>query len=117
MSFDNDYPNRKDRRRPFYNSGRYSTGCRHGGDCEWCRGNRTHRNKKHEPIVTEEEMNIEMCRVQEDYEQQCDLPPEEYLLWLEGMAKKYPEIGFYQYRLRNEKTYQHTAEELFPDDD
>lgn len=62
-------------------------------------------------------MQVEMCRVQEDYEQQCDLPPEEYLLWLEGMAKKYPEIGFYQYRLRNEKTYQHTAEELFPDDD
>lgn len=104
MSFDNDYPNRKDRRKPFYNSGKYSTGCRHGGDCEWCRGNRTHRNRKHEPIVLEEEMyERHSLMMQEDMEQQEDLSHDEYVLWLGRMVDKYPEVAYYRRRLAIEE--------------
>ncbi|MGH9388944.1 MAG: hypothetical protein ACRD1Z_04960 [Vicinamibacteria bacterium] len=41
MSFDKDYPNRKDRRKPYRGSKRFDSSCRHGGRCGWCRGNRT----------------------------------------------------------------------------
>jgi len=29
--------------------------CLHGGNCEWCSGNRTHRNKRNEPILQPED--------------------------------------------------------------
>lgn len=41
MSFDNRYPNRKDRRAPYRRSARFDRSCRPGGSCGWCRGNRT----------------------------------------------------------------------------
>ena len=28
-----------------------STGCLHGGGCPWCEGNRTHKNRRREPVV------------------------------------------------------------------
>jgi len=51
MSFDNEYPKRKDWRRPYYKAARFDRSCRPGGDCPWCQGNRTHKNKRREPIV------------------------------------------------------------------
>ena len=36
-----------------------SKGCLHGGDCEWCEGNRTHRNKRNEPLILEEDFFID----------------------------------------------------------
>jgi hypothetical protein len=55
MSFDNDYPNRKDRRQPYYRSKRFDRSCRNHGGCPYCEGNRTHHNKRREPIEDCEE--------------------------------------------------------------
>jgi len=58
VSFDKDYPNRKDRRKPYRKSKRFDRSCRPGGDCPHCQGNRQHANRKqmekadasHDPI-------------------------------------------------------------------
>lgn len=46
MSFDAEYPNRKDRRKPYRTTGRFDRSCRPGGDCPWCEGNRLHADAK-----------------------------------------------------------------------
>lgn len=49
MSFDKDYPNRKDKRKPYLNSYGKNTkprGCRPGGHCPYCQSNRRHQQKK-----------------------------------------------------------------------
>ncbi len=46
MSFDTDYPNRKDHRGKYHRSGKYSRGCRPHGSCDYCERNRLHNNKK-----------------------------------------------------------------------
>lgn len=47
MSFDNkNYPNRKDKRKPYYKSGKHDRSCRPNGGCAWCQGNRLHKNDK-----------------------------------------------------------------------
>jgi hypothetical protein len=43
MSFDKKYPNRKDRRKPYYRSGRFDRTCRPGGSCPYCKSNRLHK--------------------------------------------------------------------------
>lgn len=55
MSFDTDYPNRKDRRKPFRRSASFDRSCRNHGDCDYCQGNRTHRNLRRAPVLTDEE--------------------------------------------------------------
>lgn len=47
MAFDNtqDYPNRKDWRRPYRKSKRFDRTCRPGGSCGYCRDNREHNDK------------------------------------------------------------------------
>lgn len=45
MSFDKDYPNRKDKLKPYHKSKRFDRTCRTGGDCPWCIGNRTYKRK------------------------------------------------------------------------
>lgn len=57
MSFDNDYPNRKDHRRPFFRSARFDRSCRHGGNCSYCRDNRLHHVRRQEqPLTLKEEL-------------------------------------------------------------
>lgn len=46
MSFDNYYPNRKDRRKPFRKSKVFDVSCRCHGGCSYCFGNRNYSNKK-----------------------------------------------------------------------
>ena len=53
MSFDNFYPNRKDWRKPYYDSRRFDLTCRHQGSCDWCSSNRQFANKRREPIADE----------------------------------------------------------------
>jgi len=48
MAFDNNYPNRKDRRRPYYGSARICRSCRPGGDCPQCRQEAKKRALKRE---------------------------------------------------------------------
>ncbi len=53
MGFDNNYPNRKDRRQPYRRSKRHTKSCRNHGSCAWCQGNRNHGTEKREPIKEE----------------------------------------------------------------
>lgn len=45
MSFDKDYPNRKDKRKKYRKSKRFDATCRPGGSCPYCRDNRLHSDK------------------------------------------------------------------------
>jgi hypothetical protein len=52
MAFDNHLGRGKDRRKPYYDSRQWDWTCRgKKGSCDWCSGNRTHRNRRREPIV------------------------------------------------------------------
>ena len=46
MSFDKEYPNRKDHRKPYYKSGKFDQTCRPGGSCPHCKNNREKKKKK-----------------------------------------------------------------------
>lgn len=46
MSFDKDYPNRKDKRKPYKGSKAFDGSCRPHGKCDYCRGNRMHKDEK-----------------------------------------------------------------------
>ena len=50
MSFDKNYPNRKDHREP---SRKASRGCRNHGSCGYCADNRQYSNVKRQPKVEE----------------------------------------------------------------
>ena len=50
MSFDKQYPNRKDHRKKFYKAKAYDRSCRNHGACYYCKDNRMHHNKKREPL-------------------------------------------------------------------
>jgi hypothetical protein len=45
MSFDPEYENRKDHRKPYYDSRDFDRSCRSNGGCPWCKENRLHANK------------------------------------------------------------------------
>lgn len=52
MSFDKQYNNRKDRRKPYYKkSERCDRSCRPGGGCPYCEANRKFRTEKRKPLV------------------------------------------------------------------
>lgn len=36
----------KEHRQPYRRSARFDPSCRHGGGCDWCRGNRTFTNQR-----------------------------------------------------------------------
>lgn len=46
MAFDKYYPNRKDKRKPFYKSKRFDRSCRCHGGCPYCEGNRMYSTIK-----------------------------------------------------------------------
>jgi hypothetical protein len=48
MSFDKNYPNRKDKRKSYRGSRAFDRSCRHGGRCGWCLGNRTYNTRRRE---------------------------------------------------------------------
>lgn len=54
MSFDTNYPNRKDKRAPYRTTGRYDASCRPGGDCPYCRANRTFNVRKSDSSAAEQ---------------------------------------------------------------
>lgn len=58
MSFDNNYPNRKDIRKPYRKSKVFDRTCRNHGYCAWCRSNKQHKTKKLE-ISTKEQLEGE----------------------------------------------------------
>jgi hypothetical protein len=50
MSFDNDYPKRKDWRKPYRKSKAFDRTCRNHGSCPWCALGRQHRHKRQQPL-------------------------------------------------------------------
>lgn len=48
MSFDKNYPNRKDHREAFIGAKSFDRTCRNGGSCPACQGNRTIRKTRTE---------------------------------------------------------------------
>lgn len=48
MGFDKDYPNRKDKRKPYLgrNPKRVDGTCRNHGSCRWCANGRQHKHKR-----------------------------------------------------------------------
>ena len=53
MSFDNNWPKRKDHRKPYYRAKVWDRTCRNHGSCGYCTGSRLHSSKRREPIVLE----------------------------------------------------------------
>lgn len=54
MSFDKDYPNRKDWRKPYRGAPRFDRECRPGGDCPWCLGRRTYKSRLLDTVAQDE---------------------------------------------------------------
>jgi hypothetical protein len=50
MGFDKDYPNRKDKRKPYRGSKAVDGTCRNHGSCPYCQKARKYKLKKQEPI-------------------------------------------------------------------
>lgn len=46
MSFDKDYPGRKDHRKPYKGAKSFDRHCRNHGTCEYCKANRQHQDHK-----------------------------------------------------------------------
>lgn len=51
MSLDKAIAHGKEYRKPYRKSKRFDLTCRNHGACSWCRGNRTHANRRREPIA------------------------------------------------------------------
>lgn len=51
MSFDKNYPNRKDWRKPYRKSKAFDASCRPHGTCGWCQGNRQHQYNRQMDLV------------------------------------------------------------------
>lgn len=50
MSLDKSIKHGKEKRKPYYRSGKYDKTCRPNGSCPYCRNNRLHKHKKNDPI-------------------------------------------------------------------
>lgn len=59
MAFDNNYPNRKDKRKPYYKSKVFDRSCRNHGSCDYCKSNRLHTNKKRELLAEQSLLDYE----------------------------------------------------------
>lgn len=55
MSYDKEYPNRKDWRKRYNRAGKYCRSCRPHGSCSWCRNNRLHSTKLREQSAESKE--------------------------------------------------------------
>lgn len=54
MSFDKEYPNRKDHRKKYYRSKAFDRSCRCHGGCPQCEGNRLYSDKKNRHAADEQ---------------------------------------------------------------
>lgn len=55
MSLDKSIQSGKSHRKPYRGAKAIDATCRNNGSCEWCHGNRAHRNDKRE-LATEQEL-------------------------------------------------------------
>ena len=84
MSFDKNYPNRKDHRRPYYGSKAFDSFCRNHGSCPYCAEGRQHSALRRAPADLEDQIKapflglshndtgalLEEC-CEEDYDLEC----------------------------------------------
>ena len=56
MSFDKNYPNRKDWREPYRDVRQFDGSCRNHGSCPRCQGNRQHADKRRQPADLKEQV-------------------------------------------------------------
>lgn len=49
--FDTNYPNRKDKRRPYKGSKSFDRSCRNHGSCDWCKGQRLYQIQKEQERI------------------------------------------------------------------
>lgn len=54
MSLDKAIKHGKEKRKPYYKSGKNDETCRPHGTCPWCKNNRLHKHKRSEPIEQED---------------------------------------------------------------
>lgn len=61
--FDNnqEYPNRKDRRKQYRDSRRFDRTCRNHGSCPWCAQKRKYKNLKREAAMAEQLKDLEQA--------------------------------------------------------
>lgn len=55
MSLDKAIEHGKEKRKPYYRSGRFDPTCRPHGGCPYCRRNRKHKHKKKESACKDQE--------------------------------------------------------------
>lgn len=65
MSFDKNYPNRKDWIKPYRGSKRFDRTCRCHGGCGYCEGNRLYTTKR-DLLATDQQLKSEPDNPQED---------------------------------------------------
>ena len=70
MSFDKDYPNRKDIRNPYYKNGKFDKTCRNHGSCPWCKRARLLHYIKDEENVSDQ-LN-EYFNIEDEYPEEKD---------------------------------------------
>jgi hypothetical protein len=58
MSFDHNYPNRKDHRRPYRDSRRIDCTCRNHGSCPWCKRRRLFDQIKTEAAIEQDYLDF-----------------------------------------------------------
>ena len=57
MSFDNEYPNRKDHRKKYYNAKSFDRSCRNHGSCVHCIGSRLHKHERKNSVHRQDLIN------------------------------------------------------------
>lgn len=57
MSLDKAIASGKEHRKPYRKSKAVARSCRHGGNCDWCEGNRTINNRRREQSAREQQRN------------------------------------------------------------
>lgn len=60
MSLNKSIQSGKEHRKPYRGAKAVDETCRNHGSCEWCHGNRTHKNDKRELAVEQEVSEYEM---------------------------------------------------------
>lgn len=60
MGLDESIKHGKERRKPYYRSGKYDKSCRPGGTCPYCKKGRLHKHKKQLLTAKESENDYKM---------------------------------------------------------
>ena len=89
MSFDNKYPNRKDRRKPYRKAKAFDRSCRNHGACPYCESGRKYPDKRRAPA--DEDLQIRealtgpsLAEMEEVHAEQQDWDFEEWEYPYEG---------------------------------